>query len=113
MGGTATLPLCRGRYPPGAVAKWNHIEFRSVLTSPIFYCFTVSNVFQGLAFYLPGIYLALFANAIGVELDNDLARQSAEQVLKRGLQKNARIIHGDLLKQDYSTADLVTVYLLP
>jgi len=61
-----TLPLCRGRYPPGGVAKWKRIEFRAVLTSPIFYCFTVSNVFQGLAFYIPGIYLALFANAIGV-----------------------------------------------
>jgi ubiquinone/menaquinone biosynthesis C-methylase UbiE len=53
------------------------------------------------------------ANAIGVELDNDLARQSAEQVRKLGLQKTARIIHGDLLKQDYTTADLLTVYLLP
>jgi len=52
------------------------------------------------------------ANAIGVELDNDLARQSAERVHKLGL-KNARIIHGDLLKEDYSSADLVTVYLLP
>ena len=53
------------------------------------------------------------AQAIGVELDNDLARQSAERVIKLGIQKNARIIHGDLLKQDYSSADLVTVYLLP
>ena len=52
------------------------------------------------------------ANAIGVELDNDLARQSIEKVTKLGL-KNARIIHGDLLKQDYSSADLLTVYLLP
>jgi protein-L-isoaspartate O-methyltransferase len=52
------------------------------------------------------------ANAIGVELDNDLARQSAERVKKLGL-KTARIIHGDLLKEDYSSADLITVYLLP
>jgi len=52
------------------------------------------------------------ANAIGVELDNDLARQSEQRIRKLGLQ-NARIIHGDLLKQDYSSADLVTVYLLP
>lgn len=53
------------------------------------------------------------ANAIGVELDNDLARQSIERLHKLGLDKTARIIHGDLLKQDYSSADLVTVYLLP
>jgi protein-L-isoaspartate O-methyltransferase len=52
------------------------------------------------------------ANATGVELDNDLARQSIDRVKKLGL-KNARIIHGDLLKQDYSSADLLTVYLLP
>ena len=30
-----------------------------------------------------------------------------------GLQAVARIIHGDLLQQDYSSADLITVYLLP
>jgi protein-L-isoaspartate O-methyltransferase len=52
------------------------------------------------------------ANAFGVELDNDLARQSADRVRQMGL-KNAKIIHGDLLKQDYSNADLLTVYLLP
>jgi predicted RNA methylase len=52
------------------------------------------------------------ANAIGVELDNDLARQSTDYARQHNI-KNARIIHGDLLKQDYSSADLVTVYLLP
>src|SRR5215471_3644877 len=52
------------------------------------------------------------AEAYGVELDNDLARQSAEKAKKLGF-KNAHIIHGDLLKQDYTNADLVTVYLLP
>ena len=30
-----------------------------------------------------------------------------------GLEKTARIIHGDIFKQDYSSADLLTVYLLP
>src|SRR4051794_2118479 len=41
------------------------------------------------------------ANAFGVELDNDLARQSTDRVRQMAL-KNAKIIHGDLLKQDYS-----------
>jgi hypothetical protein len=27
--------------------------------------------------------------------------------------KSAHIIHGDILKQDYSSANLITVYLLP
>jgi protein-L-isoaspartate O-methyltransferase len=53
------------------------------------------------------------AEAIGIELDKDLCRQSASRILKLGLEKNARIINGDLLKQNYSSADLVTVYLLP
>lgn len=53
------------------------------------------------------------ADATGVELDDSLARQSAERIRSLGLSAAARIIHGDLLDQDYSTADLITVYLLP
>ena len=53
------------------------------------------------------------AEAIGVELDKDLARKSAAKILKLGLDKNAKVINGDLLRQNYSSADLVTVYLLP
>jgi protein-L-isoaspartate O-methyltransferase len=52
-------------------------------------------------------------DATGVELDEELWRQSTGRIKKLGLGSRARIIHGDLLKQDYSTADLVTVYLLP
>jgi len=53
------------------------------------------------------------ANAIGVELDDSLYRQSMDRIKNLGLSSTARIIHGDLLKQDYSSADLLTVYLLP
>ena len=53
------------------------------------------------------------AEAVGVELDMDLCKQSAAKILKLGLDKNAHIVNGDLLKQNYSSADLVTVYLLP
>jgi predicted RNA methylase len=53
------------------------------------------------------------AEAIGVELDKDLCKQSTDKILKLGLEKNAHIINGDLLKQNYGSADLVTVYLLP
>src|SRR5215468_2658902 len=53
------------------------------------------------------------AEAIGVELDKDLSKQSTARILKLGLEKNARILNGDLLKQNYASADLVTVYLLP
>jgi ubiquinone/menaquinone biosynthesis C-methylase UbiE len=53
------------------------------------------------------------ANAVGVELDKDLCRQSLERIRKLGLEKTAQIVNGDILKQDYSSADLITVYLLP
>ena len=53
------------------------------------------------------------ADAVGVELDKDLCRQSMARIQKLGLEKTARIINGDLLTQNYSSADLVTVYLLP
>jgi protein-L-isoaspartate O-methyltransferase len=53
------------------------------------------------------------ADAVGVELDKDLCKQSLAKIQKLGLEKNAHILNGDLLKQNYSSADLVTVYLLP
>lgn len=53
------------------------------------------------------------ADATGIELDKDLCKQSAAKILKLGLDKTAHIVNGDLLKQNYGSADLVTVYLLP
>src|SRR5215471_11933003 len=53
------------------------------------------------------------ADATGVEMDKDLYKQSTEKIRKLGLEKTARIINGDLFKQNYSSADLLTVYLLP
>jgi len=53
------------------------------------------------------------ADATGVEIDDDLWNQSSRRIRKLGLQKNARIIHGDIFQQDYSSADLLTIYLLP
>jgi predicted RNA methylase len=53
------------------------------------------------------------ADAIGIELDKDLYKLSVDKIHQLHLEKNAHIVNGDLLKQNYSTADLVTVYLLP
>src|SRR5436189_6159643 len=53
------------------------------------------------------------AKAVGVELDPALVAQSRERIAKLGLQSSASIIEGDLFKQNYSDADLITVYLLP
>ncbi len=52
-------------------------------------------------------------SSVGVELDKDLYRQSTDKIQELRLQRVARIINGDVLQQDYSSADLVTIYLLP
>jgi protein-L-isoaspartate O-methyltransferase len=53
------------------------------------------------------------ADATGVEVDADLHRQSTQRIKELGLEKRARVILGDILKQDYSSGALLTVYLLP
>jgi protein-L-isoaspartate O-methyltransferase len=53
------------------------------------------------------------ADATGIELDDDLYISSENKIHKLGLQKTARIIHADILKENYSSANLITVYLLP
>ncbi len=53
------------------------------------------------------------ARATGVEFDPSLVKQSSERIKALGLASTANIIGGDLLLQDYSSADLLTVYLLP
>src|SRR5579863_7574598 len=53
------------------------------------------------------------SDATGVEMVDDLYRQSMDKIRSLGLQKTARIIHGDIFKQDYSSANMLTVYLLP
>jgi protein-L-isoaspartate O-methyltransferase len=53
------------------------------------------------------------ADATGVELDDALYQQSTERIRTLGLAATARIIHGDLMEQDYTSGDLITVYLLP
>jgi protein-L-isoaspartate O-methyltransferase len=53
------------------------------------------------------------ADAFGVELDEALVKQSNEKIRSLGLSASAHVIQGDLLQQDYSSADLVTIYLLP
>lgn len=53
------------------------------------------------------------ADAVGVEYDEDLCKQSLKRIRKLGLEKTAHIVHGDIMQQDYSSADVITVYLLP
>lgn len=53
------------------------------------------------------------ADATGIEFDADLYKQSMAKIKSLGLDQKARIVHGDIMAQDYSKANLITVYLLP
>jgi len=53
------------------------------------------------------------ADATGIEIDAELAKESSEKIRSLGLEKKARIVRGDILRQDYSSADVLAVYLLP
>jgi protein-L-isoaspartate O-methyltransferase len=53
------------------------------------------------------------ADATGIEFDKALWNQSTARIKSLGLQNRARIINGDIMRQDYSSANLITVYLLP
>src|SRR5205085_8953846 len=52
------------------------------------------------------------ADATGVEIDESLCRQSTAEIYRQRLDQSARVICGDVTKQDYSSADVLTVYLL-
>lgn len=53
------------------------------------------------------------ADATGIEFDEDLYKRSMARIATLGLSSQARIVHGDIMKQDYSPANVITVYLLP
>src|SRR5471030_2787394 len=48
------------------------------------------------------------ADATGIEIDDKLFRDSQARIQKLHLTRIARIIHGDVLKQRFSSYDLVT-----
>ena len=53
------------------------------------------------------------ADATGIEIEESLVRKSNDAIRKQHLENTARVIQGDILQQDYSPADLITVYLWP
>ena len=52
------------------------------------------------------------AKAVGIEISDALVQSSTGRILKFGLENQARVIQGDLLKTDLSPADVVTIYLM-
>ena len=52
------------------------------------------------------------AEAVGVELDENLVKQSREKIAELKLEKRAKIIHGNMYEIDLHPATVVTLYLL-
>ena len=53
------------------------------------------------------------ATALGIEYNPDMARLAQCYVQAAGLSDKVRIIEGDIFKEDFSKATVVTMYLLP
>jgi SAM-dependent methyltransferase len=53
------------------------------------------------------------ARSVGIEYDPDLARRAGCLVQAEGVADKARIVEGDIFKEDFSGASVVTMYLLP
>jgi SAM-dependent methyltransferase len=51
------------------------------------------------------------AKAVGIEISDALVQSTTDRIQKLGLQNEARVIHGDFLRVDLSSADVVTLYL--
>jgi phospholipid N-methyltransferase len=53
------------------------------------------------------------ARSLGIEYDTDLAKLAGCLVQAEGVADKARIVEGDIFKEDFSGASVVTMYLLP
>jgi SAM-dependent methyltransferase len=53
------------------------------------------------------------ARAVGIEYDPDMAKLAACLVQAEGLLDRVRIVEGDIFKEDFAGATVVTMYLLP
>ena len=52
------------------------------------------------------------AQAVGIEMDDDLYKQSSARIAELGLEKRARILHANMYETDMRPATVVTLYLL-
>ena len=53
------------------------------------------------------------ARAVGIEYDPDLAALARRNAQRSGLAEKVTIVQGDIFKEDFSRATVVTLYLLP
>jgi SAM-dependent methyltransferase len=53
------------------------------------------------------------ARAVGIEYDKDLAALARRNAQREGVSDKVTIVEGDIFKEDFSKATVVTMYLLP
>lgn len=53
------------------------------------------------------------ATSLGIEYNPDMVKLANCMVQVEGVTGRTRIVHGDIFKEDFSKADVVTMYLLP
>jgi len=51
------------------------------------------------------------ARAVGIEYDANLSALAQRNAVRAGVQDRVRMIHGDIFKEDFSSATVVTLYL--
>lgn len=59
------LPLIRGRLPTASNSRLAAIDW-SFFRQPLFWCFALSNLLQGLGYYIPSLFLPTFASDMGL-----------------------------------------------
>lgn len=53
------------------------------------------------------------ARSLGIEYNPDMAKHAQENVVKAGVAARAKVVQGDIFQSDFSSATVVTMYLLP
>ena len=53
------------------------------------------------------------ARSLGIEYNPDMAKHAQRNVEKAGVQAKAKVVQGDIFASDFTTATVVTMYLLP
>jgi len=53
------------------------------------------------------------ARSLGIEYDADMAKHAQDNVVKAGVAARAKVVRGDIFESDFSSATVVTMYLLP
>lgn len=51
------------------------------------------------------------AQAIGIEINPKLVASATEQIARAGLSERAKVIQGDVMATDFSTATVITLYM--